>query len=343
MKTTTVLFLVFLAMVCFGSESSADTNQIVLSDLGAPSSPAFSLLGVAPTVVDRPSNPKIFALDVLESAKNGSFPQNYAMEFAPYWLFNHAYDMESDTSASHWAWGVVGATSVSIATMDLSNTAAVGVTGTTLGLGIRTTILPGNLNKSAQGLVQKITDLQSKIAHLDDKAADSASAQKSYEDQIKTTVTALEVARQYRTGWLMQVAGALAIDFPQGASDQGNLHKDDVWLTTTYRFEDPLIDFINVVRYVRDETDSTQNAADVGARFLFQKNEIGLSAEYLERWFSGGSTYRFDGEAEYEWSKDLYFTASIGRNFGQAGGVAGDLFSLVGVKFGMSPTALAPN
>lgn len=65
----------------------AQNNTLKLQDLAVPSSPASILVDAAPSVIQTPSTPKSFVLGITESfhQSNGSFPQEYSAEFAPYW------------------------------------------------------------------------------------------------------------------------------------------------------------------------------------------------------------------------------------------------------------------
>ena len=55
-----------------------------------PTSPAFTLLDVAPTAVERPTSPSDVAFSILNKTDNlSSFPRDAALEFSPYWLVSH--------------------------------------------------------------------------------------------------------------------------------------------------------------------------------------------------------------------------------------------------------------
>lgn len=55
-----------------------------------PTSPAFTLLGIAPTAVERPTTPSGVAFAVLDSTDDlSTLPKAAALEFSPYWLASH--------------------------------------------------------------------------------------------------------------------------------------------------------------------------------------------------------------------------------------------------------------
>jgi hypothetical protein len=70
-------------------QGNADTTAFL--DLTPPTSPAFNLLDVAPTSVERPGTVRAFAVSIanaIGSSSNG-FPKNFALQVAPYWMFVH--------------------------------------------------------------------------------------------------------------------------------------------------------------------------------------------------------------------------------------------------------------
>lgn len=80
--------LVFAA-VLIGTlfHSFAQNSEISLKDLAIPSSPAFVIMDASPTMIQTPNTPKSFILGVAQAFQqsNGTFPQQYSAEFAPYW------------------------------------------------------------------------------------------------------------------------------------------------------------------------------------------------------------------------------------------------------------------
>src|SRR5215831_1880299 len=63
------------------------TPQVTL-DVTVPDVPAFTILGVSPTQIERPTNPTALAVSLLSSTSSDTnfIPNNYALQVAPYWL-----------------------------------------------------------------------------------------------------------------------------------------------------------------------------------------------------------------------------------------------------------------
>lgn len=72
-------------------QSFAQQKDTVVNfdQLRAPSSPAFNLLGISPSDIERPKNPTDFAFSLSNASNSFStVPKSYAMEISPFWAFN---------------------------------------------------------------------------------------------------------------------------------------------------------------------------------------------------------------------------------------------------------------
>ena len=87
MKQSLIL-LVFLFAGYLGAKSQAKEEGVALDLLKGPASPGSSLLGIAATDVEKPTDVSAF-MPSLQSATNNftALPANYAIDIAPYWLF----------------------------------------------------------------------------------------------------------------------------------------------------------------------------------------------------------------------------------------------------------------
>jgi hypothetical protein len=135
-----------------------------LNSLATPDSPAFVILGVSPTTVQRPTTPNAVAASLLSAfGSNGqTLAPNYALEVAPYWLWSHPETSFDDVAKNSFS------TPIQTLTLSLATTGsgtetslttaspAVTVAGapsvaTTpkAALGLRTTLVQGVVDKSA--------------------------------------------------------------------------------------------------------------------------------------------------------------------------------------------------
>ncbi|WP_449437391.1 hypothetical protein [Pedobacter steynii] len=109
MKTRIFIFLVLgCASRLFAQSEQIDTSKVNLDVLKAPSSPAFNLLGLSPSDIDRPTDVNAFALSLQNSTKNfTSLPNSYAVELAPVYLFQKklvTLDQFKATDFKHVFW-----------------------------------------------------------------------------------------------------------------------------------------------------------------------------------------------------------------------------------------------
>jgi CRISPR/Cas system-associated protein endoribonuclease Cas2 len=82
-KIILLMVIIGYAGMSFGQKSKIDTS-VNLDVLKSPSSPAFNLLGLSPSAIDRPTDLNAFAVSLQNSTKNfSSLPNSYAVELAP--------------------------------------------------------------------------------------------------------------------------------------------------------------------------------------------------------------------------------------------------------------------
>jgi hypothetical protein len=79
--------ILLIAAVFTWFNSMAQDTQLKSPPLAVPTSPAFIITDITPTLVQSPNTPKAFVLGVAQSYQQSgsSFPDNYAAELAPYW------------------------------------------------------------------------------------------------------------------------------------------------------------------------------------------------------------------------------------------------------------------
>lgn len=89
MKTKLLFILCFLFLKSFSQIS----NTVKLENLDLPTTPAVVLLDQNVTSIENPKTIKEFGLSVINSFKDNALPQNYAVEFNPYWIFKRNKDI----------------------------------------------------------------------------------------------------------------------------------------------------------------------------------------------------------------------------------------------------------
>jgi hypothetical protein len=85
-----IIFIVLFGLCTnyvFGQEESSDST-VDLNVLNAPANPAFNLMGISPSSIDKPSDLNAFRLSLQNATNNFTkLPSNYAVEIAPGLLF----------------------------------------------------------------------------------------------------------------------------------------------------------------------------------------------------------------------------------------------------------------
>jgi hypothetical protein len=134
-------------------------NGQTLAELRTPSAPAFTLLGVAPSDVERPATPRAFAvtlLSALNERDDNLLPNGFAVEVAPYWLAAHPR-LTFDVYAQPGTMQSLRQT--------LAFSAA--ATGSHVSVAVRASPLAGTLDSSARAIVQRLTVAQTRALVLD--------------------------------------------------------------------------------------------------------------------------------------------------------------------------------
>jgi hypothetical protein len=184
-KPISLLFFALLPLALFAQKSS---DTIPLKDMIVPTSPGFNLLDIAPTTVERPATVKQLALNVANTLQQSSgLPQNFAMEFAPFWLFKHpnmsifkynglqinkkAGGEQEAKSSQNILYGARNF-SISVATAEKDSGQGVGVKTNFLAYSIKANIITvrkqrvlDSLNKSILGLNKQLVDDTKKAAN----------------------------------------------------------------------------------------------------------------------------------------------------------------------------------
>lgn len=208
------------------------------------------------------------------------------------------------------------------------------ISGTGVGVGFRTLLLAGIANPALEKKRKELLDQQI-IALRSDDAAEL--------EKLKALALEIQQLDKKRVGWLLELAGAVVVNFPGDAFEKRDVARWGVWITPAYRFESPLLDFIVVGRYIRDEkkAEGEKDLYDVGGRLLWQLNkDLGFSAEAVRRFNAtpeDNASNRISVNFEYLLAEGLYLTASFGKDFNQTDKEEEEdtLVVLFGINFGL--------
>jgi hypothetical protein len=335
-----------------GSCHEADelSSLPTMDELRAPASPAFDLLGISPSSVERPNTPRALAISILSSTNrsNGNFPQDFAIDVAPYWLVSHpTLTFDKYYKPDHVGQTILRTLYFSLATTKMPDTGD--KDGTSLGFGLQFLLVHGDAAPNLRDRVQKLKEKQLGILvecvpMIGEVKVDTNSPKcKKLLAEAEKAGGAIRKLDKQRVGWIVAFASAMVADFPRNDVSEGNVTRVGIWLTPSYRSGniDSLLHqltFVGIGRYIWDDVaDNSKNLFDIGARIIWTSKHLplSLSAEYVQRFVEGDTdTERIAFVFEYRVQDDISLFASYGTNFDTSFEGNDDLIAIAGVKFG---------
>ena len=119
-----------------------------------PTSPAFTIMGIEPTSVERPSNPTDLALAFLSQVEDTSIvPADFALEVSPYWLVGRPRLTWSDDAARSVRESLMRTAAFSIGTGEVGTTSA---PVRALAVGARTSVFSGRLSAESRRQIEEL-------------------------------------------------------------------------------------------------------------------------------------------------------------------------------------------
>ncbi len=328
--------------------------------LRTPDSPAAVLLGTASDEVQRPSSVRSLAIQLGNSFVRDStlvLPDNYALEFAPYWLFGHPRLELAQFVKENWRSFYQNLT-LSLATTRLDETVTAddgtttAVTNAYLAVGLRTTLYENRhwpcvdeLYKALAEWNERVTTAKSeKAAELEAAGADEATlkaalaeVEASLQAEFTADAEACRAEVAARRGFALDLASAFAFRFPDGEFDAGEFTSAAVWLAPAYLWRQ--FSVVGLVRYRADQVEAApgRHVLDLGARLVYAIDRFGVAAEGLYRRRldahrgEEANLYRADVTFDVAIGDGFWFAATFGRAF--EGSDASSLLALANLKF----------
>ena len=136
-QTLLVSVLTAFAVLAGPRTVFGQTEAPTLASLRTPPSPAFTVLGIEPSAVERPTTPSDVALSFVSKVRQGTVPKDYAFEVEPVLAGQPAELSWSSDVTRSVAESVTRTLSLSIATAETGMTAS---PLTSLAVGVRTLV-----------------------------------------------------------------------------------------------------------------------------------------------------------------------------------------------------------
>jgi hypothetical protein len=328
---------------------TGDFNLEDIDDLQTPISPAFTLLGIAPSSIDRPATPKAVGFSLLSSTAKGqgNVPKNVAIEFSPYWLVHHPKLTFTDYYKANVGQTMLQTLSISIGTASQNITNSSGTQdGTGIGVGLAFDFWQGQ--KSPE-LDQAVKDLKS--AQLDALTSVPDTGPVTISDAklnaVKAAGDKVRNLDAQRVGFALAFASALTFRVPEKSGESIQADRLGLWLTPGYRFTNSVVSqftFLGVARYIRDFRQH-DDYLDGGGRIVWRSRQMpfSLSGEYLyRRAHNTTSSPRYGILAQYEVNKSWSLIASYGKTFKNDVPQGSDKIAILGINLGLGKTPATP-
>ena len=347
-----------------------------------PDSPAFTLLEVSPTQIERPTTPKqltaVFSKFVSDG--NAVVPKNLAAEFSPYGLLAAVPKVRDylDRGPGRQAFeNVTLSVATASTTRDVTDDMGVTTTHTdsSLGLGLRTNFklsgkpAPGCTEQELTQLIdlsktEAVSSSPEGVALLRQAGQDIAAAAARHAPQeieaLRTKLNADTLALKTRLvvdgdkiaslcikevgsvhrGWIMEVAGALGLGFPDDVAKNGRYQRSSLWTDVAY--ESDHLSLVFLVRGLDDKT-SGKHAylGDLGSRVILAKDAYAVSLEAIWRHAfdrpamspDDADTFRLALALDIHLRSSTWLTLAFGHDFASSN--PGSLFSLANIKYGV--------
>ena len=292
------------------------TNQTIeFKNLKTPSSPGFILLDQTPSSIEKPSTPQGLGLSLLGFQQNGG-----AIEFAPFWLRDHANLTNEEMYNKKMP--ICENAAVSLASIKKDSS-------TYLAGGIRTRLF----QKYSKEFIEKLDSTRKAI--IDALAEGDFSTVENLRNKYET-LTGNPVLS-------VDFAAAIAGGSKTNSYEDFELNRWAAWLSINCKLKGDNSYLTTLVRYINNEKyagyDEKSDLLDVGLRMNYDMSKFSVSLEYLQRLNLTSETYddfRVAAIGSYQISDDLYITSTFGKNFTDVN----NIIALAGVNFGYSKKKL---
>lgn len=334
--------------------------------LRTPDSPAFSILGVAPSEVERPNSPRALVLAigafVSDSGTELVVPDSLAIELNPYSILSNDASFERTERVSGENLWKNLTISLASANEDVTDPTTMDTTSvpTMVSLGARTRLVDAldrgkRCNASREKMLEELNPTSREnteaIRALPTKEEQDAEYARllGLAHELEALEDECAAARGAGDGFSVDAAFASAGRYADGKLrwTGGHHHLATAgWLTAAYQFK--YVSGVFLGRWRMEDTAGQvdpltyerRHYLDGGVRGIYARDKYGASIEAVVRWRVSGEPFadedavytRFAVLADYEISTDHWLNVTFGKNFGGAPDES-DIFTLANLKW----------
>lgn len=177
--------------------------------------------------------------------------------------------------------------------------------------------------------------------------------------KLSADLLSLQELLDNRKGFKLEIAGAVAIDFPDNKTNRSFIPQYGVWVTPSYQpSKTNWIEFLGIFKYQGYELDFyrsflsdnqiPKSSIDVGIKLVLKADKFSFEIETLNRWLDNevlSDNGSFENQSitdkknvlrlSYRLSDNLLLSYDFGENFEVPAINNGNLVSLIGLNYGV--------
>lgn len=345
--------------------SHGQTNDtLFFGNLSLPNSPAISLLDQNPSLIETPESGKAIALSIINAIQtNKGIPQNYALEFTPFWYIKHP-NMTAlkfariDSLGKQKYFFDPSKISLSVATLITTDTIN-NLMNSNISLGIKFNIITIRRKSAVQDYINSYHNLRNYNMNKkkycknfcdkncnDNIDCDSLKAA-CYENYTKIERFKDSLNFNINRKPIFTMDGAIAYNsfFVNNNFKDYHFGRFGGWITMRYSLvlnkdieKNNYFNLYAIGRYIINGSDIEngnyvkEQAFDLGGKIEFEVQKAAFGLEYMYRIQPTESSYRVCGNLKYRLSDKLALNCTFGRNFGNYNNV----IAIMGVNWGFN-------
>lgn len=357
-----------------GNHLSPDDTLWRINILKAPSSPGADLIGISPSDIQRPTDPSAFTVSLLNATNNLTvIPSSYAIDFAPAWLFKGQRITYHDFNSNTFKSNVWQTFDVSFAVKNVKDSLKANQTNTTVGFGVKVSLLRGTINSKANAQVARVASYTSNLNKFRSTAILAITARSGFNSlavaRKKALIDSVNLAvnTQYtyildsltnvvgnidfrRVGWKLDAAAGISYYFSAQVYNSGKINNAGAWLTGGYEDESG-VSLLAIARYLYNPLQAYADANnvlkqadlsafDTGARLLYdtQTNKLTFGGEVVYRSILNSPvvkpSVRYTFTADYQIGKNQLISFVYGKDFDGTVNKGGNLLAALNFIIG---------
>ena len=348
MKKYVLLFALLAEALLVCAQDPIDSVKV--EDFKIPSTPGFALLDLAPSTIQRPSNPKQFAFSLLNFTGNsGALPKDFALEVTPYWFLKlknetfYKYSSVSDGEYNNYFTGILRKMSISLSTHFNDSGKNFLPKTNYVSFGVRTnliTIWGRSQTKEMKTYLTAFKSIAGRVAAMDlsvQKKADTLDALQNEELKKIKRFGAIKPLFQ------VDVAYAHADMFAENKYDNRQFYKNAFWINAAFNLPLKNSGYLYIIGYGRAGkenllTDTAKrffirdSHVDIGVKLEYEQNKFSVGFEHIQRTYSSKTQYNGKRTVlivQYKIDNNLNLYCTYGKNFTELN----NLFTLFGINW----------